>query len=87
MAEKITTLAYNSGVNYFDTSEFYSEGQWVLIFIWLINFDVISVNFYLINLAFRAERKLGKILKSKGWRYGVIIFMNRCNLRLLNVKY
>ncbi|VDL18597.1 unnamed protein product [Hymenolepis diminuta] len=27
MAEKITTLAYNSGVNYFDTSEFYSEGR------------------------------------------------------------
>ncbi|KAM3182278.1 hypothetical protein ACTXT7_012712 [Hymenolepis weldensis] len=46
MAEKITTLAYNNGVNYFDTSEFYSEG--------------------------RAERKLGKILKSKGWRYEAI---------------
>ncbi|VDD80590.1 unnamed protein product [Mesocestoides corti] len=27
MAEKITTLAYNSGVNFFDTAEFYSEGQ------------------------------------------------------------
>ncbi|KAH9286592.1 Voltage-gated potassium channel subunit beta-1 [Echinococcus granulosus] len=42
MAEKITTLAYNSGVNFFDTAEYYSDG--------------------------RAERTLGKILKSKGWR-------------------
>ncbi|VDK33019.1 unnamed protein product [Taenia asiatica] len=43
MAEKITTLAYNSGVNFFDTAEYYSDG--------------------------RAERTLGKILKTKGWRY------------------
>lgn len=29
MAEKIITLAYNSGVNFFDTSEYYSEGRYV----------------------------------------------------------
>ncbi|KAM7540280.1 hypothetical protein Aperf_G00000029754 [Anoplocephala perfoliata] len=42
MAEKVITLAYSSGINFFDTSEYYSEG--------------------------RAERTLGKILKSRGWR-------------------
>lgn len=30
MAEEILTLAYESGINFFDTAEVYASGRWVV---------------------------------------------------------
>lgn len=52
MAEEILTLAYESGINFFDTAEVYAAGK--------IHF--------VDQIAMRAEIVLGKILSKKTWR-------------------
>ncbi|XP_060579907.1 voltage-gated potassium channel subunit beta-1-like, partial [Ruditapes philippinarum] len=51
-AEELLTLAYESGINFFDTAEVYAAGK--------IHFTD--------QIAMRAEIVLGKILQKKSWR-------------------
>ncbi len=60
IAEELVTIAYENGINLFDTAEVYAAGKWVFCFSWIIIF------FSFIKL--RAEITLGKILKKKKWK-------------------
>ncbi len=61
IAEELVTIAYENGINLFDTAEVYAAGKWVFLFGRKKN-----VGFH--ELWFRAEMTLGKILKKKKWR-------------------
>ncbi|XP_078477666.1 voltage-gated potassium channel subunit beta-3-like [Lampetra planeri] len=63
MAENVLTVAYDSGVNLFDTAEVYASGgtvRRVCVCVCVSELKQLSV--------LRAEATLGNILKKKGWR-------------------
>ncbi|KAH0626118.1 hypothetical protein JD844_000893 [Phrynosoma platyrhinos] len=73
MAENVLTIAYENGVNLFDTAEVYASGKYVRLLHtqlqYLFKWGSTSLQGEsTIAPVWLAEKTLGNILKSKGWR-------------------